>query len=114
MEARFLMEKLEAELGKEVFLDSDDLKVGLLSRQRIHSNDICALSQDLRKLLDHVRASDALVVLQSSEVLHRPWCILEMFAAIQAGVPIVCIAVSGKVCRCYPLETETALNKGVF
>ena len=28
MEARFLMEKLETELGKEVFLDSDDLKVG--------------------------------------------------------------------------------------
>ena len=30
MEARFLMEKLEAELGKEVFLDSDDLKVGVV------------------------------------------------------------------------------------
>ena len=54
MEARFLMEKLEAQLGKEVFLDSDDLK-------------------DLRLLLDHVRESDALVVLQSAEVLHRPW-----------------------------------------
>ena len=48
------MEKLEAELGKEVFLDSDDLK-------------------DLRLLLDHVRESDALVVLQSAELLHRPW-----------------------------------------
>ena len=29
MEARHLMEKLEAQLGKEVFLDSDDLKVSV-------------------------------------------------------------------------------------
>ena len=49
-----LAEKLTSLLGKEVFLDSDDLR-------------------DLRGLLGHVRNSDALVILQSSEVLQRPW-----------------------------------------
>jgi len=44
-----------------------------------------------------VRGSDVLVILQSSEILLRPWCLLEMVAAIDAGVPIVAINVQGKV-----------------
>jgi hypothetical protein len=74
---RFLKEKLTEALKKEVFLDSDDLR-------------------DLRGLLGHVRKSEALVVLQSAGVLTRPWCLLEMYAAIEASVPIIAISMTGK------------------
>jgi hypothetical protein len=57
--ARFLKEKLEALTKKDAFLDSDNLK-------------------DLNTLTDHVRDSDALVVVQSAELLQRPWCLLEV------------------------------------
>jgi hypothetical protein len=43
-----------------------------------------------------VRNSDVLALVQSAEVLQRPWCLLEMVAAIDAGIPIVAIAVTGK------------------
>ena len=74
-EARLLQAELEASLGRRCFLDSDDLK-------------------DLRQLADHVRASDVLVLIQSSEVLSRPWCLLELLTAIDAGVPIVGVAIT--------------------
>ena len=70
MEARFLKGALEEQLGKRVFLDSDDLR-------------------DLGDLLDHVRDSEAVVLLQSQSVLTRPWCLLELAAAMDAGVPVV-------------------------
>ena len=54
MEARFVKSELERVLGAEIFLDSDDLK-------------------DLSKLGQHVLDADVLVLLQSSEVLLRPW-----------------------------------------
>ena len=57
--ARFLKEKLEGLTKKDAFLDSDNLR-------------------DLSVLTDHVRDSDALVVIQSAELLQRPWCILEV------------------------------------
>ena len=71
-------DKLQGLIQKECFLDSDDLR-------------------DLRQLLVSVQNSDVLVILQSSDVLSRPWCLLEMVAAIDAGVPIVAINVQGKV-----------------
>ena len=74
-EARLLQAELEASLGRRCFLDSDDLK-------------------DLRQLADHVRSSDVLVLIQSSEVLSRPWCLLELLTAIDAGVPIVGVAIT--------------------
>ena len=77
MEARFLKSELERMLGGEIFLDSDDLK-------------------DLRRLGQHVIDSDVLVLLQSSEVLLRPWCIFEIVTAIDAGIPIVSIVVASK------------------
>ena len=40
--------------------------------------------QDLRELLDSVRDSDVLVIVQSAEVLSRPWCLLEIVAALDA------------------------------
>ena len=74
-EARLLQAELEASLGRRCFLDSDDLK-------------------DLRQLADHVRSSDVLVLIQSSDVLSRPWCLLELLTAIDAGVPIVGVAIT--------------------
>ena len=105
MEARFLKERLEAPnaLGLPVFLDSDEL-------------------HDLRTLLDHVRrptflspsllislspsllpddtwqvrASEVLLLVQSSDVLLRPWCILEIHAAVAHDIPIVAVSLRGK------------------
>ena len=57
--ARFLKGELEGLTKKDAFLDSDDLR-------------------DLNTLTDHVRDSDALVVIQSAELLQRPWCLLEV------------------------------------
>eukprot|EP00947_MAST-08B_sp_MAST-8B-sp1_P004339 g4339.t1 len=77
MEARFLHEQLMHALGCEkVFIDSDDLK-------------------DLRQLLEHVAESDHLLLIQSKGLLTRPWCLLEIYAAIRAKVPIVTINVRG-------------------
>merc|ERR1712139_27181 len=77
MDARFVKDKLEQMLGTKVFLDSDNL-------------------QDLRLLLDHVRQSDVLVLFQTAEVLQRPYCILEINAAVKAQVPIVALNLRGK------------------
>ena len=78
MEARFLQIELEA-LHKDdcVFLDSDDLR-------------------DLSKLVDHVQQSRCLVLVQTRNVLARPYCILELLTAIESQIPIVCVTVGGK------------------
>lgn len=76
MEARFLQTELETKMKEKVFLDSDDLR-------------------DLRQLMDHVRESKALILIQSAKVLERPYCLLELVAAIDAGVPIVGVALQG-------------------
>jgi hypothetical protein len=60
----------------------------------------------LANLVQHVRNSDVLAIIQSAEVLQRPWCLLEMYAAIEAGIPIIAIAVSGKG---YDFATATDL-----
>ena len=70
MEARFLQTELEVLLGRKCFLDSDDLR-------------------DLRLLQQSVRQSDCLILVQSKSVLSRPYCLLELFTAIEARVPIV-------------------------
>ena len=79
MEARYLKEQLEGMLGNgvEIFLDFDNLS-------------------DLHELLRHVRNSDVFVILLTSEVLLRPWCILEIHAAVSAGIPIVGVTLRGK------------------
>jgi hypothetical protein len=76
MEARFLQTELETALKQKVFLDSDDLR-------------------DLSQLMDHVRESKALILIQSAKVLERPYCLLELVAAIDASVPIVGVALQG-------------------
>ena len=58
----------------EIFLDSDDLS-------------------DLRNLLNHVKETQVLVLLQSKSVLTRPWVILELHTALTHSVPIVALDV---------------------
>eukprot|EP00927_Polykrikos_kofoidii_P044597 TRINITY_DN38517_c0_g1_i1.p1 TRINITY_DN38517_c0_g1~~TRINITY_DN38517_c0_g1_i1.p1 ORF type:complete len:1289 (-),score=211.90 TRINITY_DN38517_c0_g1_i1:57-3923(-) len=78
-EAWFLKAHLEdvSGFGSEVFLDSEEL-------------------QDTRQLLGHIRDSDCIVLLLSTNVLARPWCILELCAAIEEAVPIVAVTVLGQ------------------
>ena len=47
----------------------------------------------MRLLLEHVKHSDVLVLLQSKGVLTRPWVILELFTAITNHVPVVALNV---------------------
>ena len=64
-------------LGLQLFLDSDDLR-------------------DLRELLEHVKPSEVLLLLQSTTVLTQPYCLLELLTAIDNGVPIVGVSVVGR------------------
>jgi len=67
-------------------------------------------------LLKHVKESSVLVLFQSSKVLERPWCLLELYTAVMEGVPIVALNCAGK---CYDfakaadllLHLETKLTK---
>ena len=52
--------------------------------------------RDLRVIVDHVKDSDALLLFQSKEVLHRPWCLIELNTAIAHGVPIIALNCNGK------------------
>jgi hypothetical protein len=60
----------------DVFLDSDDLT-------------------DLSKLLQHVKESDVLLLFQTANLFTRPWCLLEVYAAVMHKVPIVTVNVKG-------------------
>ncbi len=51
---------------------------------------------DLTALLDDVRNSAVLTIVQSPQVYLRPWCLLELYAAVEADVPIIAIMVAGK------------------
>ena len=66
--------ELEKLFQRKVFLDSDDLS-------------------DLRNLLQHVRDTKCLVLLQSRGVLTRPWVLMELYTALTSGVPIVALNV---------------------
>ena len=57
MEARFLHGELSKHFQRPVFLDSDNLR-------------------DLNELLAEVRQSSVMTILQSAELLQRPWCLL--------------------------------------
>lgn len=76
MEARFVQAWLEQKLEASIFLDSDDLR-------------------DLTQLTQHVRDSDVLVLIQSQNVLTRPYCLLELLTAIKEGVPIIGLCLGG-------------------
>ena len=87
-DARYMKEVLERILKQPVFLDSDDLK-------------------DLRALVDEgVCRSDVVILLQTKGVLTRPWCLVELYAAVRAGIPIVAVNVSGAFPYDYQLAAE--------
>ena len=83
---------------KEVFLDSGD-RLGPLTSIRYTSSPQCHTVffadnlNDLRLLLEHVKDTDVLVLLQTKGVLTRPWVILELYTAITNDVPIVALNV---------------------
>ena len=52
--------------------------------------------RDLRSLLDEVKNSSVVVVMQSKELLRRPWCLLELYTAVVEGIPIVALNCIGK------------------
>ena len=87
MEARFMQTQMEELVKARIFLDSDDLT-------------------DLRQLLDHVRGSDCLVLLLTRRVLTRSWCLLELLAALDAGIPIVGVSLIGPA----PYAEEASLS----
>ena len=88
-EARIVHGHLKKSMGEDndIFLDSDDL-------------------QDLRLLLEHVKASDVLVLLQTKSVFERPWVIMELHTAIMHNVPIVALNISNS----YPYDFDAALD----
>ena len=76
-EARFIKDLLEPMLGEKVFLDTANLT-------------------DLRTLFDNgVRRSDVLVLLATRNVLTRPYCLMELWEASRAGIPIIVVSVHG-------------------
>ena len=92
MEARWVKGTMDRLLGggaQQAFLDSDNLN-------------------DLNKLMSHVRDSDVLCLLQTAEVLLRPFCILELNEAIVSGVPIVALSIRGKGYDFADMATYTA------
>jgi hypothetical protein len=86
-DARQMKDRLSKLLEAPVFLDSDDLI-------------------DLRELLRIVARSDVFVLLQTSNVLARPWCLLETYTAILNHVPIVAINVEGSFAYSYQETAE--------
>ena len=74
-EARWLQQQLEEALGQRCFLDSDDLV-------------------DLSKLKEHVCQSKVVLLLQTQNVMTRPYCILELTTAIDNCVPILGVSLT--------------------
>ena len=103
-EARLIQIELERHLhlppGK-IFIDSDTLK-------------------DLRRLRQHVRDSDVLVLLLTSNFLTRPWCLLEIYTAITESVPIVALNINGahpynySQAAAFLQELDTELDRGAM
>lgn len=65
-----MKEFLQDKLGHKVFYDADDL-------------------QDLGALTSYVHRSGALVLCQTKHIYTRPYCLLEIKAAMDANVPII-------------------------
>eukprot|EP00966_Prymnesium_polylepis_P218082 5047430-Prymnesium_polylepis.1 len=76
-DARLLGDLLQRMLGVKVFLDSSNL-------------------QDLRALYEAVKNSDVLLLLGTSGVLYRPYCLLEIWTAHSNRKPVVVIPIDGQ------------------
>ena len=67
---------MEPEVGR-VFLDVDDL-------------------QNLHLLVEQVKKSKVVVLLQTRDIMKRPWCIVELYTAIKHHIPIVAVNITGR------------------
>ena len=68
-------------LGSEAFLDSDNLT-------------------NLEHLLEHgLCKSDVVIVLLTKNVLRRPYVLLEIFEAVESGIPILPLSVNAVEAR---------------
>jgi len=75
-DARYLEQQLEAMLNTDIFVDSNDLV-------------------DLDKLFEEgVLNSEMIVLLGTSGVLTRPWCLLELYEARRNKIPVLTLAMS--------------------
>jgi hypothetical protein len=74
-----------------VFLDTEDLR-------------------DLRSLRDAVKSSLVLVLLLTKDVLTRPWCLAEIYTAIENNIPIVSVKLEGQG-NTYDFEQSLAFLK---
>lgn len=74
--ARLLHLALGQHLGRVGFLDSSDLV-------------------DISALLEHVRRSECVILLQTANVMTRPWCLAEVYLARRLRIPVVPVIVSG-------------------
>merc|ERR1719329_1183065 len=63
-----------------------------------HYEHLCFLDsedlQNLEQLQSQVRSSANVVVLLTTNVLTRPWCLVEIWAAYEAGIPVLPVEVS--------------------
>ena len=44
---------------------------------------------------DGVKNSEALLLVQTASVLHRPWTILQVYEALKQGKQLICVHVTG-------------------
>jgi hypothetical protein len=65
---------------------------------------------DLRLLLDHVKRSKSLILLQSKKVLERPWVIMELYTAIRNAVPIVALTIQNSYRYDYAAAADFLYN----
>ena len=49
----------------------------------------------VRVLMQGVQSSDTLVLMNTRGVLTRPWCLLEIYEATKAGLPVVVVNMVG-------------------
>lgn len=80
---------LRSELQEAIALDPEMADHGYAEPVFLDSEDL----QDLRKLGSHVRQSCNLVVLLTTNLLTRPWCLVEIYTAVKAGVTLVPVQV---------------------
>ena len=111
-DARYMKTRLIDMLGAPVFLDSDDLMD--LSQLCVHGF-LCTLYCFPCNILpedccfygtrrERVARSDVLVLFLTTNLLTRPWCLIEILTALQSNVPIVAVRVAGN----HPYEFDVA------
>ena len=74
-DARYLQFELEKRLERRLFLESD--------------------LDDVSQLPQHIQDSECVLLLQTPNVLTRPWCLIELHKAIENNIPIIGVTILG-------------------